>query len=295
MRRAATQPQDWTTRPERGTVPAIRLFAGLARRVGRPAARLLLAPICAYFLIFSPAAGAVSSDYLQRILGRAPTIRDRWRHFHCFAACLLDRIFLLNGRADLLDITVHGEEIVTAHRAGCLLFGAHIGSFEVLRTLGNRHPDAQVCLVMYEANAQKTRAVLNAINPALAINIIGLGQPGAMLAVKARLDEAHFVGLLPDRTLDGGERKQLPFLGTLAWFPTGPFRMAVLLKHPVVLMLGLYRGGRAYDVHFEILAEPADLAAENAVDTMMRRYAARLEYYCKRAPYNWFNFYHFWA
>jgi Predicted acyltransferase len=27
----------------------------------------------------------------------------------------------------------------------------------------------------------------------------------------------------------------------------------------------------------------------------MRRYAARLEHYCREAPFNWFNFYDFWA
>jgi predicted LPLAT superfamily acyltransferase len=27
----------------------------------------------------------------------------------------------------------------------------------------------------------------------------------------------------------------------------------------------------------------------------MRRYVERLEDYCREAPYNWFNFYDFWA
>ena len=31
------------------------------------------------------------------------------------------------------------------------------------------------------------------------------------------------------------------------------------------------------------------------LDGMMRRYVARLEHYCREAPFNWFNFYDFWA
>jgi len=27
---------------------------------------------------------------------------------------------------------------------------------------------------------------------------------------------------------------------------------------------------------------------------VLRRYAERLEHYCRIAPYNWFNFYDFW-
>ena len=31
------------------------------------------------------------------------------------------------------------------------------------------------------------------------------------------------------------------------------------------------------------------------LDEVMRRYVARLEALCREAPYNWFNFYDFWA
>ena len=31
-----------------------------------------------------------------------------------------------------------------------------------------------------------------------------------------------------------------------------------------------------------------------ALDALARHYASRLEHYCLRAPYQWFNFYEFW-
>ena len=34
-------------------------------------------------------------------------------------------------------------------------------------------------------------------------------------------------------------------------------------------------------------------AAWQAIEAAMRRYAERLEHYCRSAPYNWFNFYEF--
>jgi predicted LPLAT superfamily acyltransferase len=30
------------------------------------------------------------------------------------------------------------------------------------------------------------------------------------------------------------------------------------------------------------------------IQSWMQRYVARLEYYARLAPYNWFNFYSFW-
>ena len=295
MMRLASTREEWATRRERGAVPLIRLFVWIALRVGRPAAQLLLLPACAYFFLFSARSRRTSLDYLTRVLGRRPTAADRWRQYRCFATCLLDRVLLLNDRIDLFDVTLHGEQAVTSiigEGGGGFLFGAHLGSFEVVRAVGRRVADVRTSLVMYEENARKTNAVLNAINPTLAVDVIGLGKPGSMLAVKDRLDEGYLVGMLADRSLESERRLRFSFLGALAWFPAGPFRMAAMLRRPVMLMLGLYHGGGRYEIVFETISvRPADEALEET----MQRYVTRLEFHCRRAPYNWFNFYDFWA
>jgi predicted LPLAT superfamily acyltransferase len=140
--------------------------------------------------------------------------------------------------------------------------------------------------------------VLNAINPALAMDIIGLGQPGSMLAVSKRLDEGHLIGILADRSLNNERQVALPFFGETARFPQGPFRMAAILARPVVLMVGLYRGGGRYDIQFETIAEPREAGepvTDETIEATMRRYVERLEFHCRSAPYNWFNFYEFWG
>jgi predicted LPLAT superfamily acyltransferase len=294
-------PQEWTVRREHGTVSTIRLMVWVARRLGRPVARLLLYPICVYFLIFSRSPRKASRQYLARALARPPTLGDILRHFHTFGACVLDRVFLLNDRIDLFDLRVHGEEVVLdilRRGDGCVLLGAHFGSFEVARALGRRQPGLQVSLVMYEENARKIRAVLAAINPRLAMEVIGLGRSDSMISVGERLRQGHFVGMLADRSVDGEGQIRYPFLGSPAAFPLGSFRLAALMKRPVVLMVGVYRGGRRYEVFFESLAGPALASArgrDDQVEDTMRRYVARLEHYCRDAPYNWFNFYDFWA
>ena len=232
MRGAAAQ-AEWATRRERGALPLIRLMVWIALRVGRRTGRFLSLPACAYFYLFSPRSRAASLAYLARVLGRRPTAADRWRHYRCFATCLLDRVLLLNDRVELFDFTVYGEAALTAIReqhGGCFLFGAHLGSFEVVRAASRHMSDVKTSLVMYEDNARKTNAVLNAINPAMAIDIIGLGRPGSMLAVKDRLDDGHLVGILADRSLESERRMVIPFLGAPACFPVGPFRLAAIAR-----------------------------------------------------------------
>jgi predicted LPLAT superfamily acyltransferase len=294
MRGAATQ-EEWAHRRERGAIPLIRLMVWITLQLGRSAGHWVSLPVCAYFYLFSARARAASLAYLARALGRRPSAADRWRHYRCFATCLLDRVLLLNDRVDLCEFPVHGEAALTAIReqhGGCFLFGAHLGSFEVVRAAGRHMADVRTTLVMYEDNARKTNAVLNAINPALAIDIIGLGKPGSMLALKDRLDEGHLVGVLADRSLESERRMAFPFLGAAARFPVGPFRMAAILGRPIVLMLGLYRGDRRYDIIFETVSA---MPANEPTEQTMRRYVERLEHHCRSRPYNWFNFYDFWA
>jgi predicted LPLAT superfamily acyltransferase len=297
-----TRAQSWTTTPERGSLSAIRLGVWTARRLGRPLARLLLYPLCLYFYLSSPAGAAASRAYLRRALSRPPREAERFQHFLTFARCLLDRVFLLGDDSDAFEVTVHGEAVlqeIEAQGGGCFLFGAHFGSFEVARAVGRRRRrDLPVSLLMYEENAQQIRAALAAINPNLAAEVIGLGRMDSLITVAERLARGHFIGVLADRNVDGRDMVHLPFLGAAAAFPQGPFRVAMLLQRPVVMMVGIYRGGARYEVHFELLApertaRPDDAAAWLA--QIMALYVARLEHYCRAAPYNWFNFYDFWA
>lgn len=290
---------DWAVQPERSNRFLLRLMAWIALFLGRPVARLLLYPICLYFLVFSARARSASRQYLSRALDRRAGWADLFRHYHTFASTILDRVFLLAGRFPLFDVRVHGAEIIdgmTADGRGCILLGAHFGSFEAIRSAGKlRVP--KVGMVMYEDNARKTSEIFEIINPDLRMDIIALGRVDSILKIDAALERGEAVGMLADRMLQGGDAMSCDFFGESAWFPTGPIRIARILKKPVALMFGVYRGGNRYDIHIEKFSEPGGMATEErveAVENMVRHFAARLEYYCRLAPYNWFNFYDFW-
>jgi predicted LPLAT superfamily acyltransferase len=292
---------DWVARSERSNVPTMRLIVWIALHLGRPVARALLAPIAAYFLLFSArATRAASRKYLAKVLGHAPGLTDLYRHYHTFSSVILDRVFFLSGRFGALDVRLHNAEAITAALAagrGCVLLGAHLGSFEAIRALGQQRLAPPANLVMYEENARKLNSVLYAIDPELAQRVIALGKTDSMLKVRDALQRGEFVGMLADRVIEGEGSAVCQFLDEAARFPTGPLRMAAIMKAPVLLMTGLYRGGSRYDVYFEQLLRPGELEAsarETEIARAVQAYAARIEHYCRMAPYNWFNFYDFW-
>ena len=290
----------WAHTPERSSMLMLRVMTWISLRLGRRAARGVLHLIAAYFLLFAPASRRASSDYLGRALGRPARWRDLYRHFFTFAATIHDRVYLVNRRFDLFDFEVHGED--TLHRLladgkGLFLMGAHLGSFEVIRAIGRKHQDLRVAMLMHEDNAQKINAMLAAINPEAVQDIIGLGHIDSMLRVRERLDAGGIVGMLADRTPGNDTLYPVQILGADANLPIGPFRMAALLRRPVVFMTGLYLGGNRYAIHFEPLADFSDVARgqrDAAMQAAIARYAALLDQYCRKAPYNWFNFFDFW-
>jgi predicted LPLAT superfamily acyltransferase len=297
---------DWSQTRERSNRFALRFISWVAVHGGRGAARVLLWPITAYFLLFARPARRHSHRYLTRALGRTATWRDQWRHFHHFASTVLDRVYFLREMTHCFDLRVDGA--VQVHEAlaagqGAFVVGGHVGSFEALAAAGRASGVSNIAMVMYPDNARMINAALQAIAPGFEMRIIALGQRGTTLAIRDWLDDGGLVGLLADRSLPGGTQRdtvhRLPFLGVDAPFAEGPFRLALLLRRPLFFMVGLYNGGRTYQVRFERLADFSVPAADAAgrdeqVRQAVKAYAARLESLCREAPYNWFNFHDFW-
>lgn len=284
----------WTATPERGSLPMLRIMAWCSLKFGRNATRIALYPITAYFLLFSPKSRSASRTYLERALGREVRWQDLYRHFLFFASTIHDRIYLANGRFELFDFEIHGEHLLE-NGGGLFLIGAHLGSFEAISAVGKKNAGLRVAMLMHEANARKINRVLTAINPQSDQEIIGLGNLDAMLKVEARLNEGYAVGMLADRTPGNEACCPVQILGETAHLPTGPFRMAALLKRPVVFMTGLYLGGNRYAIHFDELADfSVAMPRDQAIQAAVNRYALLLDQYCREAPCNWFNFFDFW-
>lgn len=307
----------WTRQRERSNLATLRLMRWIAVTLGRRVARLVLHPIALYFLCFGGAAPRASRAYLTRALGRSPRWHERYAHVHHFAATVLDRVYLLQQHFDDFRVTLTGVEQLDRlleDGRGALLLGAHLGSFEALRTLGEGRRGLRVAMLMYEHNARQINATLRAIAPDLPLHVIGLGRVGAMLELRDWLDAGGVGGLLGDRTFDAGAGAgagaahragpqglhRLPFLGAEAVFADGPFRLAAMLRRPVLFMAGLYHGGNHYELRFLPVADFSQRAAspaaqEAALREALQRYVAILEGICHETPYNWFNFYDFWA
>jgi predicted LPLAT superfamily acyltransferase len=180
-----------------------------------------------------------------------------------------------------------------------LLFGSHLGSFEVLRVLKRARPDVPLRVVFDRGHNPATTRVLEELDPEIAATVIDGAQPGPaiMVAIQQAVADGAMVALLVDRVQPGAPSVSAPFLGRPVGFPLAPWQIAAVLQVPVLLAFGLYRGGNRYDLVFESFSDGIVLPrAERAraLPALIARYAARLEHHARQAPFNWFNFYDVW-
>ncbi|HEU0276786.1 MAG TPA: acyltransferase [Rhodanobacteraceae bacterium] len=292
----------WSDRPEGGGWFALWLIRFIGLHFGRSVARSILYPVTLYFYFRRGPERRAARDYLLRIGGRPGNPWQVMHLIHAFAATILDRVFLLARGTRGFAITVGGTDALKRHLErgrGVLLVGAHVGSFDVLRAAAAQHPRYRLKLVMDKQKTPALNALLEALAPELADCVIDTARGGTdvVLALAEAAREGAMVALLGDRGRPQEQMRSVPFLGGEAAFPAAPWLIAALLEVPVVLCLGMYRGGNRYDLVFETLAERVVLPRgdrDAALDAHIARYASRLEHHLRASPYNWFNFYDFW-
>jgi predicted LPLAT superfamily acyltransferase len=289
----------WTAQPERGSAWLTRSAWFLARHGGWSVGRALTFPATLWFLLGSPRARAASREFLSRALGRPAGLRDVARHFDHFACAVLDRLLLLSGAAASYKIRTEGLEQfldVVGRGRGAILLGAHLGSFEVLRTLAATSP-VPVWALMYRRNTGALTALLDELAPHLRLRVLEIGDTASMIQAKECIERGEIVGILADRAPPGHRDVPTPFLGGVASFPSGPWVLASLLGAPVFLFYAVSTGRRAYRAVIEPFAERVVLRRESRMadlQTYVGSYAASLEQACRAAPLEWFNFFPFW-
>lgn len=290
----------WLDRQERGSPILLRFMVWLVQTLGRTLTAPLLYPIAAYFVLTSGEARLASRDFLARAYSRPPAWWEVFRHIHCFATTILDRVLFFSTNGQDFEVVVNDPDDLVGRMErgqGCVLIGAHLGSFDVLRAFTLRQTEVKFKILMRAEHNQMMTDMLARLDPKVAETLTMIRGIGDVLRLREWIDQGYIIALLGDRAVEDEEQVSIEFLGEEALFPVTPIQLAAALNAPVYTFFSLYRGGRRYDAHFDLLAERIDLPRKGraaATARWLQLYADRLAHYARRAPYNWFNFFPFW-
>ncbi|MCK6526109.1 glycosyltransferase family 2 protein [Myxococcota bacterium] len=286
-----------------GAVLGWHLTYWVMRLLGRRAVYVMLHPISAWYALFARRGRAASDDYLGRVLGPAslPVRVHRVRaHFRAFATYLVDRFLMLQQGPDAFEFV--GEEMELLREEwgkgrGVMLLTSHFGNAELAGIALSLGRDVPVKLVMFQNERADVRRFLGRFGERMP-EVIGV-TPGSMasLEILKALRRGAVVAMKGDRLVDGNH-VSVPFLGADAAFPTGPFAIAAIARSPIMEVHCIKVGPTRYRIAVDGPTRIAFRPGEDR-DAQMREwvaaYAARLEAWVRRFPYQWFNFYRFWA
>ncbi|MFL9872833.1 glycosyltransferase family 2 protein [Paraburkholderia megapolitana] len=307
--------QQWWRIAERGSSIGMGLLALSCRLFGIRFTALWLHPIVGYFLLTGRAARAASRQYFTRLEHAAPdldTPRPGWRSAYRqmleFARSGLDKLAAWSGHVKLADAAFDDSsafDSLVASGRGALVIGAHLGNLEMTRALAARGAHAKVSAVVYTEHARRFNRVLASANSEFSRRLIEVRDfgPETSMMMQERIDAGELLVIVGDRVpaLESGRTTDAQFLGATAPFAQGPYVLAHALGCPVYLFFCLKErdgAGQRYRLYFEPFAERIDLPRRERkqhIAAWAQRYATRLEHYCRKAPYQWFNFFDFWA
>lgn len=304
----------WAHLTERGSRFGLRMLVLSYRLFGERLVKLLLYPVVTYFFLTGRQARTASLNYLkkvstQMVVDQAPStgVRANWcgsfHHMMMFAQSALDKLAAWTGVFDhgrIIFPERHAFDALLTSGRGALLIASHLGSIEMTRALATNAQRAVVNAVVYTDQAQNFNQTLEQANGEFGVNLIQVSHfgPDTAIMLKEKIDRGELVVIVGDRTppADSGRVSQAQFLGALASFAQGPWILASLLECPVYLFFCLQQQ-QQYEIHFEAFVDQIKLprkTRQESLQVLIQQYASRLQVYCLKAPYQWFNFYDFW-
>jgi predicted LPLAT superfamily acyltransferase len=287
--------------------------------------RIIAFPVGFFYFLFSSKARNESRRYLAKAAHfaenpiTAKKCQSRFgplRHIISFSLALVEKLTSWGGKFPYKNIHFQdddiGELIETLENGqGILLLTSHLGNIELMRGLAyyNRKKLPREIPVTIIYDMQVTghfNRMLKELNSTSLLNIISPKEIGPETAIllQEKIAKGEIAAVAGDRTPAGetDNNMMIPFLGEEAQFSSGIFYLAMLMNAPVYLITALRRKILAlmpqYEIHIHKLIMPPDCSRKERLaqsTELAHLFAERLESYCKKEPFQWYNFFDFWA
>ncbi len=302
-----TEAPAWVRGRSLGNRPGYWWFGMLARTAGIDAAYRFLDVVVTYYAALAPREYREASlEYLGRVFpdaSRAEMRRHLWRHFRCFGENVLDQALVPQMGLDEFDVGGVGLEHIhetAAAGKGLILLGAHFGPWQFgAARLGSQGVTVKIAAVMQEARAMDSYLTIlrdRSRHPMPEILLLDGDSPFGSMTIAEALGKGEVVALHADRHLLG-RSVVVPFLGSPARFPLGPFVLSELTGSPMIIWFAFKQDRRTVRINgsepFRVRPGTRKDRGERLEEAVMR-YVRTLEDTVRGHPYQWYNFYRFW-
>ncbi|MBW2264018.1 MAG: glycosyltransferase family 2 protein, partial [Deltaproteobacteria bacterium] len=254
----ASKAPTWVRGKSLGNRPGYWWFGMLTRTAGVDAAYRFLDVVVSYYSVLAPREYRnASNDYLKRMFPEATPSelrRHRWHHFRQFGENVLDHALV--PQLGLEGFNVGGEglehiETAAGRGKGLILLGAHFGPWQFgAAGLGGKGITVRIAAVIQEARAMDSylsQLRSHSKHQMPEILLLDGKSPFASMTIADALEKGDVVALHADRHLLG-RSIIIPFLGTPARFPLGPFVLSELTGAPLAIWFAVKHDRRSVKI-----------------------------------------------
>lgn len=286
----------------RGGLTGYKIFISILKYYGLPFAYFILRFVAFWFVISSPESFSFIFGFYKKRLGfkTGRSLISVYRNYYAFGQVLLDRTALMAGFRTKFRFEFQGEEYLrkmVEDKTGGLLISAHTGNFEMAGNMLERL-NAPVNIIMVDSEHEKIKEYLSSVTRRN-FNVIVLKDDGSHIyEINRALNDKEIVCLHGDRIAGNGKKIKEPFLGEDAFFPEGPFYLAMKFKVPVSFVFAMKENKNSY--HFyatpcKYYEQQGSVTKRNKIiREIIKEYIYNLEQIVRKYPFQWFNYYNFW-
>lgn len=286
----------------RGGLTGYKIFITLLKYSGLPVAYFLLLFVAFYFFVSSPSSFKnIYTFYRKRLgFGAARSLSAVYRNYYIFGQVLLDRTAVMAGFRTNFTFTYEGEDYLRKmadDKSGGLLISAHTGNFEMAGNMLERL-NTTVNIIMADTEHENIKDYLSSVAKRNFNVIVIKNDNSHIFEINRAFSEKQIVCIHGDRFVKGSKKIKESFLGRDAFFPTGPFYLAMKFHVPVSFVFAMKENRN----HYHFYASPPKIftregspeKSNNSVRLIIKDYIYHLEKTIRNYPLQWFNYYNFW-
>lgn len=294
------------------------LFA-LMRKLPNCVVFVLIYPIAFFYTIFSKRGRTECRLYQNQLktftCGKIPKRISAFKQILSFTLCVMEKMEGWLGNYHYEKLVLHDDDLKALQnqleeKKGALLIGSHLGNIELLRSLSSFgedgvRRDVPVTTIMELKSTEQFNRTLKEINPNVGFHVIDPStiNPETIIELHEQVENGGLVVITGDRTSARSRNRVIrkSFLGKDADFPYGVFVLALLLKAPIYYVFGLRTKTASFNPKYNMFVEKSKVELncprekrDEKINELCDEFVEKLEKYCVKFPYQWYNFYNFW-
>ncbi len=280
---------------------------------------LFIYPIAFFFYIFSKRGRVESKNYQKQLKqytnGLSPKKISPFKQILSFSFCVVEKMAGWLGNFHYDELITHDDDLKNLQTQlengkGALLIGSHLGNIELLRGLSSFGEDGvnkkiSITTIMELKSTEQFNKTLQEINPNVNFQVVDPSTIGinSIIEFQEQIENGGLVVITGDRTSAKARSRVIrqKFLGKDADFPYGVFVLATLLKAPTYYIFGLREKTSMLNPKYNIFIEKSNIDFKNSnqkreekITSLCTEFVQKLEKFCIKFPYQWYNFYNFW-